>query len=148
DFAQRSAVSIHRKDGFCHDDDATLWFFASRPFQMTLQFAKMIVRKNANASPAQACAIDERSVSQFINHDDIVFPGDGGKSADRSSVTTIESNRGGRVLPFCDRALQNDMRRLRSRNQAGCPGADSELFDRVGRCGSQPFVGSQTEVIV
>src|SRR5437868_14205362 len=49
---------------------------------MTLQFAEMIVRKNANAGPAQACAIDERSVSQFINHDDIVFPGDGRKSAD------------------------------------------------------------------
>src|SRR5437868_14147494 len=72
---------------------------------MTLQFAEMIVRKNANAGPAQGCAIDERSVSQFINHDGIVFPGDGGKSADRRRVTAIESNRGRRVFPFCNRAL-------------------------------------------
>src|SRR5207253_9534641 len=138
--------SIHREDGFCDDDDASLWFFAPRPFQMTLQFAKVIVRKNANAGSAQACAIDERSVSQFIDHDDIVFPGDGGKSADRRRVTAIESNRSGRVLPSCNRALQRHMRRLRSRNQPGCAGAYSEWFDRVRRCGTQRFVGSEAKV--
>src|SRR5439155_18240848 len=100
---------------------------------MTLQFAEMIVRKNANAGPAQACAIDERSVSQFINNDDIVFPGDGRKSVDCRYVFAIESNRGQSVFKFCNRALQCLMWRLRSLNKANCAGANVELFDRI-RC--------------
>ena len=106
------------------------------------------MRKNANAGAAQACAIDQRSVSQFIENDDVVFPGDRGKSADRCRVTAIESNRGRHVFPFGNRALQRHMRRLRSRNQAGCARANAKLFNRVCRRGAQSFIGGQTEVIV
>src|SRR5205823_14147465 len=97
---------------------------------------------------AQTCAIDQRGMNEFIENDDVVFPGDGGKSADRGRVTAIKSNCGWHVFPFCNRALQCHMRRLCSRNQTGCAGADAKLFNRVCRSGTQSFVGGETEVIV
>jgi hypothetical protein len=78
-FTQGRAVAIHRKHGFRHDDDSRIRLFPSRPFQVALQFTEVIMRKDANAGAAQACAIDQRSVSQFIENDDVVFPGDEGR---------------------------------------------------------------------
>src|SRR5207248_9264788 len=130
------------------DDDSCIRLFPSRPFQVAFEFTEVIMRKNANAGAAQTCAIDQRGMNEFIENDDVVFPGDGGKSADRGRVTAIKSNCGWHVFPFCNRALQCHMRRLCSRNQTGCAGADAKLFNRVCRRGTQLFVGGETEVIV
>src|SRR2546423_15693650 len=115
---------------------------------MAFEFTEMIMRKDANAGAAQACTIDKRSMSQFVENNNVVFPGDRGKSAHRRCVTAMESNRGRHVFPFCNRALQCHMRRLGSRDQAGCAGAYSKLFDRLCRRGAQSFVRRQTKVIV
>ena len=51
-FAQWRAIAIHGKDRFGHDKNALSGMFAPSPFEMTLQFSEMIVRKHAQDSAA------------------------------------------------------------------------------------------------
>ena len=69
-------VSIHGKNGFGHNNHASFRAFAASPFQMAFQFAEMIVRENAHGSAAESCTIDQSSMRQFIEDNDIVLSRD------------------------------------------------------------------------
>ena len=82
----------------------------SRPLQMALEFAGMVVRKNPDRRPAQSRAIDQRSMAKFIENHDILFRGECRQRSDRGRVTAAEANRRGRLLPFRQRGFENDVR--------------------------------------
>ena len=57
--AQWRAIAIHREDRFGDDENALARMFAPSPFEMTLEFAQMIVRKYPQDGAAESCPIDE-----------------------------------------------------------------------------------------
>ena len=92
--------------------------FAAGPFQMALQFPEMIVRENANRRAAQLRAVDERSVRQFVEQDDIALAHEGGQSAHGRGVTAAKSERRRCFFPARECGFQSDMRSERATDQA------------------------------
>ena len=93
--AQRHPVAIHAKDRFGDHDDTRFGMFAARPFEVTLEFAEMVVRKNAHRRAAQARAIDQGCVAEFIEDDDILSGCQRGQSADRRGISAAETDAAG-----------------------------------------------------
>ena len=81
---------------------------------MAFQFTEMIVRENAHGCAAESCPIDQRSMRQFIEENNIVLSCDSTEGPNGSCVTAAECERRRHALPFRDCALQLHMRRLRS----------------------------------
>ena len=78
----------------------------------------MIVRKNANRRAAQLRAIDERSVREFVEQDDIALAHESRQSAHGCGIAAAKSERRRRFLPPCERGFQSDMRSERAADQA------------------------------
>ncbi len=47
--------------------------FALRPFEMTLEFTQMIMRKNSHDRAAQSGAVDERRMTELVQQHDIAL---------------------------------------------------------------------------
>src|SRR5437870_6628473 len=80
---------------------------------MALQFAEMIVGKNAQGRSAQFRAVDQRRVTQFVENDDVVFIDQRRNCSERCHVTAAETERRFRFLPFRERGFEAKVRRLR-----------------------------------
>src|SRR5438552_12208549 len=121
---------------------------APSPFEMTLQFPKMIVRENAQDGATQHCSVDERSVTEFVQHDDVILRDQGRDCAERSGISAAETQRSFGPFPFRQRLFQTKMRRLRTANQPRSADANAKFFDRGDCCLSQSRIVCQTEIIV
>ena len=121
------------KNRFRNNHDARLRILPSRPLQVALEFAEMVVRKNPDRRPAQSRTIDQRSMAKFVENHDILFRGERRQRSDGGRITAAEANRRGASLPFRQRGFENNVRRLRPADQARGAGTDAELFDRRDR---------------
>ena len=103
--------------------------FTARPFEETLQFAKLIVWKDTQNRAAQPSAIDQRCVAEFIEQNDVIFGDQGRNRSKRRGISTAETKRGFGSFPLCQRAFQAQMWRLRSADQPRRPGADTKFVE-------------------
>ena len=132
--AQRRAIAVHGKDRLSDDENAPAGMFAPSPFKVALQFAHMIVWKDAQHRAAQSCAIDERSVAEFVEHDDVILVGQCRDCAERCSISATETERGFGLLPFRQRLLEAQMRGQVPTDQPRRAGADAKFVDCGSRC--------------
>jgi len=115
---------------------------------MALQFAEMIVGKNAQGRSAQFRAVDQRRVTQFVENDDVVFIDQRRNCSERCRVTAAETERRFRFLPFRERGFEAKVRRLRPADQSRRARAYTEFRNRFGSCFAQLRIIRQPEVIV
>ena len=106
------------------------------------------MRKHAKLRAAQPGAIHQRCVAKLIEHDDVLGRDQGGNGADGGGVTAVEGEGGLRLLPIGQGALQADVRRLGSADEARRAGAHAEFVDRGDGRGAKARIIGQSEIIV
>src|SRR5439155_22617177 len=99
---------------------------APGPYQMTLQLPKMIVRENAQDGATQLCSVDERSVTEFVQHGDVILRDQGRDCAQRRGVSAAETQSSLGPFPFRPRLFQTNMRRLRPANEPRSGGTNAK----------------------
>src|SRR5207248_5102583 len=108
----------------------------------------MIMRENAHGRAAESRTIDQRSMRQFIEENNIALARDGTEGPNGSGITAAEGERRRHALPFRDCALQLHMRRLRARDQTRGTRTHTKIIERVLCCLAQSLVGGQAEIII
>src|SRR2546428_11323899 len=103
--------------------------FAPSPLQVALEFAQIIVWKDAQNRAAQLCGVNERGVAKLVEQDDIIFRNERRNCTQRRRVSAAETKRSLRALPFSQRLLQTQMWRLRPADQPRRACADPEFGD-------------------
>jgi hypothetical protein len=97
---------------------------------VTLQFAEIAVWKNAQEGAAQLRAIDERSVAELVEQDNVISGDQCRNCAQGCGVSATEAKRSFSPFPFSQRVFQTQMWRLRPADQARSARADAEFLNR------------------
>src|SRR5438046_1563638 len=102
-FPQWSEVAVHGKDAFGHNEDARPTpGLASRAvvrqLQNFLQIVDIIMSEDPDLRLAQMRGIDDGSMNEFIDDDDVIFAKKGSDGAESRGVSRREAERRGNLL--------------------------------------------------
>lgn len=79
DFGEGCGVAVHAEDAFGDDDDAGVGIGgAAGPEEEGFESGGVVVREDAEGCAAESSAVDEGSVAEFVEDEDVVARGDGG----------------------------------------------------------------------
>ena len=106
DVAQRRDVAVHAEDRFRDDEDAGLRILFARPAQVVAEFGHVVVREGAVNCAAQTRAVDQTSVAQAVEENDIALAGQRLQCADAGRCSAAEEERGLGALEHCECFLQ------------------------------------------
>ena len=142
---QIGAVAVHGKNRVGDDQSAPV---TAGPFQQAPQFAQVAVRVGANRRATGPGRVDQRSMVEFVHHDQVVRSGQGGECGEVGHVAGWQQQRRFGFFESRKTTLQIQMENMMAPEQSAGAAADAVTAGRLTHRFDQCRLGRQTEVVV
>ena len=144
---QMANVAVHAEDAV-RDDKAHAAGGRLHGLQFRFQIRRVLVFVDDDFGLADAAAVDDAGMVQFVAENDVAGPGQAVQDAQVRHVARVEEQ--GRFAVLETRQVPFQGRRFRhaARREAGPRGAGTAAQGRFGRGAAHAFVKGQAQVVV